>query len=166
MPRFVREQSLSIFFGLLFLGALAGQAIAGHADHNQDLREHHEHSISFGRYIVSSSFGRAMLENWQSEYLQFLLFALATVWFLQKGSPESKELDKAGPESDKDQMIGEHAKRDSPLWARVGGIRTAIDPMARNSDCQFCSVRFQKSGVATYCAQLSAACWWSNCSAL
>ena len=124
--RFLREQSLSIFFGALFVGALAGQAIAGHAEHNQELRDHHEHSISFGRYVVSSSFGRAMLENWQSEYLQFLLFALATVWFLQKGSPESKELDKAGPESEEDQMIGRHARRDSPLWARVGGIRSAI----------------------------------------
>jgi hypothetical protein len=41
------------------------------------------------------------MENWQSEYLQFALFALATVWLLQKGSPESKELDKAGTESDK-----------------------------------------------------------------
>ena len=37
------------------------------------------------------------MENWQSEYLQFALFVLATVWLLQKGSPESKELDKAGP---------------------------------------------------------------------
>jgi hypothetical protein len=124
--RFVREQSLSIFFGVLFLAALAGQAIAGHADHNQEQRDHHEDPISFGRYLVSSSFGRAVLENWQSEYLQFLVFALATVWFLQKGSPESKELDKAGPESQKDQMIGRHATADSPLWARIGGIRTAI----------------------------------------
>ncbi|MGW4474510.1 DUF6766 family protein [Nonomuraea sp. NPDC004354] len=27
----------------------------------------------------------------QSEYLQFLLFILATVWLVQRGSPESKE---------------------------------------------------------------------------
>ena len=67
-----------------------------------------------------------MTENWQSEYLQFTLFMLATVWLLQRGSPESKELDKSGRESERDQKIGKHARSDSPLWARVGGIRTAL----------------------------------------
>jgi hypothetical protein len=36
------------------------------------------------------------MENWQSEYLQFTQFMLATVWLLQRGSPESKQLDAAG----------------------------------------------------------------------
>ena len=44
-----------------------------------------------------------MAENWQSEYLQFTLYIFGTVWLLQRGSPESKELDKAGLESDEDQ---------------------------------------------------------------
>ena len=66
------------------------------------------------------------MENWQSEYLQFTLFILATVWLLQRGSPESKELDKAGGESDEEQKVGEHAGADSPRWARVGGLRTRI----------------------------------------
>jgi hypothetical protein len=64
------------------------------------------------------------MENWQSEYLQFSLFILATIWLLQRGSPESKELDKAGRESDRDQKLREHAERRSPLWAKVGGFRT------------------------------------------
>lgn len=34
MRRFVREQSLSLVFGGLFLAALAGQAIAGWHDYN------------------------------------------------------------------------------------------------------------------------------------
>ena len=54
------------------------------------------------------------MENWQSEYLQFTLFILATVWLLQRGSPESKELDKAGLESDADQKVGEHADGRTP----------------------------------------------------
>jgi hypothetical protein len=66
------------------------------------------------------------MENWQSEYLQFMLFMLATVWLLQRGSPESKELDAAGRESEREQKIGRHAERDSPLWARTGGVRTAL----------------------------------------
>ena len=45
---------------------------------------------------------------------------------LQQGSPESKELGKAGRESDEDQRVGEHAGPDSPRWARAGGWRTSI----------------------------------------
>ena len=31
---------------------------------------------------------------------------------------------------------------------------TAMEPTARNSDCQFCSVRDQKSALVTYAGQL------------
>ena len=51
---------------------------------------------------------------------------MATVWLLQEGSPESKELDKAGKESDEDQKIGRYAVAGSPVWARTGGWRTRV----------------------------------------
>ncbi|HST68924.1 MAG TPA: DUF6766 family protein [Solirubrobacterales bacterium] len=123
---FLKENSLSLFFLAIFLAALIGQAIAGHNLYNEEALAHEEGTISFWRYLTSSSFGNAVMENWQSEYLQFALFAMATVWLLQKGSPESKELDKAGTESDKEQKIGRWAEEDSPRWAKLRGIRTAI----------------------------------------
>jgi hypothetical protein len=125
MKRFLKENSLSLFFLTIFLLALAGQAIAGHALYNEEQLAHHGQPIDFWRYVSSSSFGQAVVENWQSEYLQFALFALATVWLLQAGSPESKELDKAGTESDKEQRVGRYAKENSPAWAR-GGWRTVV----------------------------------------
>ena len=124
--KFVFENSLSLCFFVIFLAALVGQAIAGHSLYNQEQLEHGENPIGFLRYLSSSHFGQAVTENWQSEYLQFALFALATVWLLQKGSPESKELDSTGTESDEDQKVGRHALRDSPSWARFGDVRTAI----------------------------------------
>jgi len=126
MRRFVRENSLSLFFLAIFLLALTGQAISGHNLYNEEAAAHHEAQISFWRYLTSSSFGQAVMENWQSEYLQFALFALATVWLLQKGSPESKELDEAGTESDEKQKVGSHARADSPQWAKYGDLRTTI----------------------------------------
>ena len=126
MRRFVRENSLALVFLLFFLLALAGQAFAGWHDFNDEATAHHEPTISLGRYLTSSSYGNAVLENWQSEYLQFTLYILLTVWFVQRGSPESKELGKQGGESDEDQLIGEHAKPDSPRWARLGGWRTRL----------------------------------------
>jgi hypothetical protein len=126
MKRFVTENSLGLFFGALFLISLAGQAIAGHIAYNDEQLAHGGEAISLGRYLTSSDFGQAVMENWQSEYLQFLLFLMATVWVVQRGSPESKRLGKSGRESDKEQMIGRHAKSASPRWARAGGWRAAI----------------------------------------
>ncbi|WP_235735509.1 DUF6766 family protein [Nocardioides alcanivorans] len=126
MRRFLRENSLSIFFAVLFLVALVGQAFAGWLQFNDQQLGDGYHRISLGRYLTSADFAVDVTENWQSEYLQFLLYIVATVWFLQKGSPESKELGKAGLESDEAQRIGPHATEDSPRWARVGGLRTTL----------------------------------------
>ena len=126
IKRFLRDNGLSIGFGLIFLAALVAQAFVGHADFNHQQIAHHDDPISLGRYITSSSFGSDVMENWQSEYLQFTLFILGTIWLLQRGSPESKELDKPGLENEREQKIGRHAQSDSPRWARVGGLRTVV----------------------------------------
>jgi Domain of unknown function (DUF6766) len=124
--RFIRDHSLSLFFLVIFLAALVGQAIAGHILHNEEAMAHKEETISLWRYIRSSDFGNAVMENWQSEYLQFMLFMLATVWLIHRGSPESKEPEEAGRESDQKQKVGAHAQSDSPEWAKAGGFKTAI----------------------------------------
>ena len=126
LARFARDNSLSLFFLLIFLAALTGQAIAGHDLYNEEQIAHGDGTVTFLRYLASSHFAQAVAENWQSEYLQFALFALATVWLVQRGSPESKELGKAGTESDRDQKVGRHAGSASPGWARAGGWRTAV----------------------------------------
>jgi hypothetical protein len=126
MRRFLRDNSMSVVFLLLFLTALCGQAIAGHADFNDVAQSHGDPTISLGRYVVSSDFGSAVMENWQSEYLQFTLFILLTVWLLQRGSPESKELDKPGRESDQAQKVGPYAQQNSPGWAKLAGVRRTL----------------------------------------
>jgi hypothetical protein len=123
VKRFLRENSLGLVFGLLFLIVLVGQAITGHADFNQQQLADNLPPVSFGRYITSASFGVDVLENWQSEYLQFFLYIFLTVWLLQKGSPESKKLDKPGRESERDQKIGAFADLSSPGWARTQGVK-------------------------------------------
>ncbi|MFD1212412.1 DUF6766 family protein [Arthrobacter sp. GCM10027362] len=117
---------LSIAFGLLFLASLIGQAFSGLAYFNEQQMSNNLEEISFGQYITSSNFAVDVTENWQSEYLQFLLFIVLTVWLVQKGSPESKDLDKIGTESDQDQLLGAHAKPESPEWAKAGGLKTKV----------------------------------------
>jgi hypothetical protein len=117
---------LGIAFGLLFLASLIGQSFSGLAYFNQQQMSKNLEEISFGQYITSSNFAVDVTENWQSEYLQFLLFILLTVWLVQKGSPESKDLDKRGTESDEEQKVGRHADPESPPWAKAGGLKTAV----------------------------------------
>jgi hypothetical protein len=126
MRSFLRHNSLSLVFLVLFVLALVFQAIAGHADFNEDQVRHGDAELSLGRYILSSEFATAVLENWQSEYLQFTLFILLTVWLIQRGSPESKEPHKSGRESDEEQMVAQHAGEASPAWARVRGWRLRV----------------------------------------
>ncbi|MCM3536231.1 hypothetical protein M3693_18600 [Cellulosimicrobium funkei] len=122
----LRASSLSLFFALAFLASLVAQAVSGVAVFNTDQRAAGLDPVTFGQYVLSSAFWVDVTENWQSEYLQFLLFITATVWFVQRGSPESKKLDQAGRESDEDQKVGEHATADSPAWARARGWRLAV----------------------------------------
>jgi hypothetical protein len=126
MRRFIRDHSLSLFFLVIFLASLVGLAIAGHALHNDDAIAHHSETMSFLHYLRSSDFGNAVMENWQSEYLQFMLFMLATIWLVERGSPESKEPGKQGTETLEEQKIGEHAREDSPKWAKPRGIKTYV----------------------------------------
>lgn len=126
MRGFVRDNALGLGFGLLFLACLVGQAFAGHAQFDEDQIAHGSDPVSLVEYVTSSSFAVDVAENWQSEYLQFFLYVFATVWLVQRGSPESKEPGMEGTESDAEQRVGEHADPASPHWARVGGVRTAL----------------------------------------
>lgn len=122
MKRFARENSLSLVFGIVFLVSLAGQSVAGWKAFNEEQLAHDEAMISYGRFLYSSEFGAAMLENWQSEFFQFFTFILATVWLVQKGSNESKKLDEVGLESDQKQRVGGWAAPNSPWPARARGF--------------------------------------------
>jgi hypothetical protein len=126
VKRWLKENSLGVVFGLLFLLVLVGQSFAGLADFNERQISSGLEPISYLRYITSASFGVDVAENWQSEYLQFFLYIFFTVWLLQKGSPESKPLDEAGLESDKDQKVGRFAEDDSPRWAKDDGFRRTL----------------------------------------
>jgi hypothetical protein len=126
VKRALRDNGLGLFFGGLFVAALAGQSVAGAGNYNEQQAADGLDRITWWQYVRTSDFAVDLAENWQSEYLQFLLFILATVWLVQRGSPESKKLDEAGRGTDEEQRLGAHVRPDSPAWARAGGWRTRI----------------------------------------
>ncbi|RSN34834.1 hypothetical protein DMC61_05170 [Amycolatopsis sp. WAC 04169] len=130
MRVFFRDNALSLGFGLLFLLSLAGQAFAGLANYNDGRLSHAAEPVGLLDYLASADFAVDVAENWQSEYLQFFLYVFATVWLLQRGSPESKPADRVGLETDEDQQVGPHATANSPKWVKAGGWRTGIFSMS------------------------------------
>lgn len=119
----LKENALTLSFLGLFAAALIGQAFAGAAKFNDRQLVDGGETISVVQYVATSDFAVDVAENWQSEYLQFLLFVVLTVWFIQRGSPESKKPEDVGAESDAQQKVGRHASKDSPSWAKVTGFR-------------------------------------------
>ena len=122
----LRDNALSLLFALLLVLTLLGQSFVGLAQYNSNAAAAQLQEISWGRYVTSSSFAVDVAENWQSEYLQFILFILLAVWLVQRGSSESKKAGEEGRRSDEDQLVGEYATAESPRWVRAGGWRTAV----------------------------------------
>lgn len=84
---------------LFFLFAL-GLVFTGHAQENSELTDHGRPPQSLGQYLGSSSFGEALFENWESEFLQMGMYVLLTAHLLQKGSAESRPLDEPAPQDE------------------------------------------------------------------
>ncbi|MBF4494146.1 hypothetical protein IR010_16480 [Flavobacterium sp. MR2016-29] len=93
MKKFIYQNSLSIVFLLLFIGAFIGQIFFGIEEYNKDLLENGGHAVTMKEYLTTGHFIESTFENWESEFLQMALFVWLTIFLRQKGSSESKGLD-------------------------------------------------------------------------
>src|SRR5581483_9695785 len=110
--------SLALFFVFAFL-----QSIAGHNHWNDELESHHRPKISYVSYIKSGDFFETLSENWESEFLGQSAYIILTVFFLQRGSAESKDPEKESP-GEQQARSEEDADPppDAPWPVRRGGI--------------------------------------------
>jgi hypothetical protein len=138
--RFLRTNGISLFFGALLLASLLGQSFVGLHQFNAEALEHDSETFAWFRYVTSSEFGGDVLENWQSEFLQFFLYVFATVWLIERGSSESKHVENAGLMSDQSQFVGGYAKPNSPAWARIGGLKQRLYENSLGLAMLFCFV--------------------------
>jgi hypothetical protein len=97
MKKFVKNNSLSLVFILLFLISIVGQVKFGLEEHNRELLEQGGASLSLAKYLTSGHFLESTFENWESEFLQMALFVILTIFLKQKGSSESKDFEKEEP---------------------------------------------------------------------
>jgi Domain of unknown function (DUF6766) len=110
-----------VMFGA-FVVFLTLQAVFGWQVRNEELVQAGQASSTFWDYLGTGHFGEAVFENWESEYLQMGTYVLLTALLVQRGSPESKPLDRADREGDQPQ----DATSQSPAWSRRRGFAAMI----------------------------------------
>lgn len=111
------RNGLSITFISLFVFTLLAQAITGWKAHNSELSDQGASPISFNNYLHTGHFISATFENFESEFLQMVLYVLLTVKLRQIGSAESKKLDEE--ESVDREPV---ASKNAPWPVRQGGL--------------------------------------------
>jgi len=121
MRRFLRDNGLSIAMLALFFFSLAGQAVTGMHEYNEDQREHGQAPASgLAEYLVTGHFVEATFENWESEFLQMAAYVMLTAFLYQRGSSESKDPDKE-EEVDRDPRESRKDPK-APGPVRAGGL--------------------------------------------
>jgi len=120
-PSFFYRNSLGIVLLCLIIVCLIGQFFTGFNTENKELTEQGKSLLSFKEYFHSGHFIQATFENWESEFLQMMLYVLLTISLRQKGSSESKSLTE--PE-EVDREPQPHSK--APWPVRKGGIYLKI----------------------------------------
>jgi hypothetical protein len=91
--RLWRDYSLSIVVGTLFLASFVLHAIFGWLQYAADQRQNGSEPTVWGADGYVFYFGEWTFQNWQSEFLEVLVLITATVYFVHKGSPESRDGD-------------------------------------------------------------------------
>lgn len=114
---FLYRNSLSIVLIIFMISCLAAQFFTGWKTENKELAENGEAAFSIGQYVHSGHFIQATFENWESEFLQMMLYVVLTVSLRQKGSSESKSLE---GDEDVDKEPVPHAN--APWPVKKGGI--------------------------------------------
>src|SRR3954453_23877557 len=122
----LRQHSLGLFFGLIFLAALAGQAFSGWPAFNDEQVAENLGQVSLGAYLTSASFaggrGRELAERVPAVPALHPGHRLAA----SEGVSGVQEPGRTRPGSDGDQKVGRYATNDSPAWARTGGLWTIL----------------------------------------
>ncbi len=117
MKKFLWNNGLSLAFLFLFGISIIGQIHFGLKVYNKQLMEEGGTPVQLNKYLTSGHFLQSTFENWESEFLQMALFVILTIFLQQKGSSESKDLDKAEPVDKKPRKPG----KDAPWPVRKGG---------------------------------------------
>ncbi|MFI7516932.1 DUF6766 family protein [Micromonospora echinofusca] len=78
MPRWLRDNALTVTMFGAFLVFLVLQSVFGWQTHNEELAEFGAAPTSWAAYLGSGHFMESVFENWESEFLQMGGYVLLT----------------------------------------------------------------------------------------
>ncbi|MBY0289058.1 MAG: hypothetical protein K2X52_18270 [Mycobacteriaceae bacterium] len=120
----VRDNGLLLACVGLFAVFFLGMIVSGAATYNEEQLEHRSNEqLSALQYLATGHFVEATFENWESEFLQMGMYVVLTAFLYQKGSSESKPLNKTAPQ---DADPRDDSGPNSPWPVRHGGWPLAV----------------------------------------
>ncbi|GAA4451585.1 DUF6766 family protein [Phytohabitans houttuyneae] len=122
MRRWMWFNALSLVMFGAFLVFIVLQSVFGWHVRNEELTQYGHAADSYWAYLQSGHFVEAVFENWESEFLQMGSYVLLTAYLVQRGSPESKQLDEDDRAEDYPEKAGPH----SPWPARQHGVANVL----------------------------------------
>ena len=84
------ENSLAIFFFVLFFASWALHAAGGAKEYSEQELAHGGEAVGFFKYLTTSQFWFESFQNWQSEFLSIAVIVVLSIMLRERGSPESK----------------------------------------------------------------------------
>ncbi|PRB38964.1 hypothetical protein CQ020_20085 [Arthrobacter sp. MYb23] len=103
----------------LFVVFFGGMIISGTASYSEEQQSHGGPPLGILEYLTTGHFVEALFENWESEFLQMAMYVVLTVFLFQRGSSESKPVDKDAPQDEDPRDAKKSAK--TPWPVRRGG---------------------------------------------
>ncbi len=104
--KWLYNNSLSLIFFVLFVGAILVDSVAGLSDYNQTLTSHGRPAIGYFAYLGTGNFLAGLFSNWQAAVLQLGCLIVFAAIFHQKGASHSLRL-RHDPSLDRRQGAGQ-----------------------------------------------------------
>jgi hypothetical protein len=116
----LRDNGLLLASLGLFAVFFAGMVVSGTLVYQEEQHTHGvPQAVSILDYLRTGAFIEAMFENWESEFLQMGMYVVLTAYLYQRGSSESKPMNKRAPQDDDPRLA---TITDSTPWpVRRGG---------------------------------------------
>lgn len=120
MRNWAKEHGLLLANIALFVVFFGGMILSGAASYSEEQQAHGEPAVSVLQFLGTGEFLEATFENWESEFLQMGMYVVLTIFLFQKGSSESKPMDKEAPQDEdpRDAAI----KKATPWPVKQGGM--------------------------------------------
>lgn len=119
MRQWMKDHGLLLANAGLFVAFLGGMVVSGAASYSEEQQSHGQPPLGVLEYVGTGHFVEAVFENWESEFLQMAMYVVLTIFLFQKGSSESKPVDKPAPQ-DEDPRDAKHTPK-TPWPVRRGG---------------------------------------------